>query len=228
MLKLVNGTKKFRTGNGERIIFRDVSLSLAPGERLGLVGPSGTGKSTLAQVMALLMPLDHGHVELAGVPVRDHGLQVPPVVRRQIQLIWQSPRLASDVRLRLREIILEPLAANGLLPRQKEKRQELLSHWQERVGLTDELLRRFPHEVSDGQLQRACLARALVLQPRYIICDEMTSMLDVSTQASLLQTLADEQQERDVGLLLISHDRELVEHWCTRVIELKDGRLIER
>jgi peptide/nickel transport system ATP-binding protein len=140
-----------------------------------------------------------------------------------VQLLWQSPRLATDPRLRLQEIILEPLAACGDLPAGKAERTAILEHWMARVGLTPELLERNPHEVSDGQLQRACLARALVLRPRYLICDELSSMLDVSTQASLLEAIASEQREREMGVLLITHDRVLAQHWCDDVVELQSN-----
>jgi peptide/nickel transport system ATP-binding protein len=129
--------------------------------------------------------------------------------------------MASDPRLRLRDLMLEPLAANRLLPRERAAQAEILDYWTAQVGLTSELLQRQPHEVSDGQLQRACLARALILEPTYLIGDELSSMLDVSTQAALLQVIADEQSRRDLGVLLVSHDRALLRHWCHRVVELQ-------
>ncbi|HEY8491048.1 MAG TPA: dipeptide/oligopeptide/nickel ABC transporter ATP-binding protein [Dehalococcoidia bacterium] len=225
MLEAEGLTKEYRTPQGQVRALVDVSLGLAPGERLGLVGRSGSGKSTLAQVLAMLLPPDRGRLAVDGRAVPGWRLRAPAELRRAVQLVWQSPRLATDPRLRLREIILEPLAAAGLLPRDRRARADLLARWTERVGLTGELLERYPHEVSDGQLQRACLARALILQPRYLICDEISSMLDVSTQAALLRIIAEEQEARPLGVLLISHDRTLVRHWCTRVVELADGRL---
>lgn len=226
MLRADGIAKYFPSRHGVVRAVDGASLELAPGERVGLVGPSGSGKSTLARVLALLLRPDRGQVSIDGQVVKSWGVRAPRELRRQVQLIWQSPRLATDPRLRLRDIILEPLAANGLMPRGTAERQRLLTFWAERVGLTEELLERFPHEVSDGQLQRACLARALIIRPRYLICDEISSMLDVSTQAALLKTIAAEQQERELGVLLISHDRVLVDHWCTRVVELADGRLV--
>jgi peptide/nickel transport system ATP-binding protein len=93
--------------------------------------------------------------------------------------------------------------------------------------MTAELADRFPHEVSDGQLQRACLARALILEPRYLVCDEMSSMLDVSTQASLLEVIAERQRATDMGVLLVTHDHVLAEHWCDRIVELEAGRVVD-
>ena len=152
-----------------------------------------------------------------------------------MQLIWQSPRLSCDPRLRLRDIILEPLRAQGELPAGgggggrglsrlagREAQEEVLRSWSGRAGLSPELLGRYPHEVSDGQLQRACLARALILRPGYLVCDEVSSMLDVSTQAAPLDVLAAEQARRPLGILLITHDRALAHHWCQDTVELHD------
>jgi peptide/nickel transport system ATP-binding protein len=125
-------------------------------------------------------------------------------------------------------MILEPLAANRMLSNSSTERQATLDLWSERVGLTGELLSRHPHAVSEGQLQRACLARALVLQLRDLICDELTSSLDVSTQAALLKVISDEQGQRELGVLLITHDRVLANHWCTRIVEIRNGKLVEK
>ncbi|QSB14688.1 ATP-binding cassette domain-containing protein [Natronosporangium hydrolyticum] len=198
-----------------------VDLSLPAGGRIGLVGPSGSGKSTLALVLALLLAPDAGRVELDGEPVPGAGLSLPKRLRRRVQLLWQSPRAATDPRLRLGQLLLEPLAAHRELPPRPD-RPELLRRLSEPVGLTPELLRRYPHEVSDGQLQRAALARALALRPGYLICDEPTAMLDVSSQAGLLATLAEQQRSHGLGILLVTHDRLLADHWCEQVLDLRE------
>ena len=130
--------------------------------------------------------------------------------------------MAVDPRLRVGDAILEPLAASDLLPRAAGERRAVLASWAQRVGLTDDLLERFPHEVSEGQLQRACLARALVVEPRYLICDELSSMLDVSTQAALLEAIAAEQEQRALGVLLITHDRVLADAWCDAIVDIRE------
>lgn len=221
MLRLQGVCKSYRKAKSTVPVLKNVSLDLHPGQRLGLVGPSGSGKSTLARIAALLLPADEGTITIDGDMVKGWGLGVPSKTRTKVQLIWQSPRTAVDARLRLRQIILEPLLANGWLSSDRKEQWNALETWQERVGLTDELLDRFPHEVSDGQLQRACLARALIVKPNYLICDEISSMLDVSTQAALLEVIRSEQDQRDLGVLLISHDNLLIEHWCTRIIKLE-------
>jgi peptide/nickel transport system ATP-binding protein len=226
MLVAENILKQYRVQSGVVHALEGVSVSLDAGERLGLLGRSGSGKSTLGMVMAFLLPPDSGRVVLDGAPVRGWGVGAPRGVRRQVQLMWQSPRLAVDPRLRLRDVMLEPLRACGELPAGKAERATLLEAWATRVGLTEELLERHPHEVSDGQLQRACLARALVLNPRYLVCDEISSMLDVSTQAALLQTIAIRQEEQGFGVLFITHDLVLAQHWCRRVVRLEAGKVV--
>jgi len=123
-----------------------------------------------------------------------------------------------DPRATLRQIMTEPLHATGRSAQAPAAVAELA----ERVGLTPELLDRAPHEVSDGQLQRACLARALVLRPRYLLCDEMTAMVDASTTAALVGVVRAEVTERGVGVLAISHDEELLDVWADRVVSLRD------
>jgi peptide/nickel transport system ATP-binding protein len=214
--------KRYAAGGREVTPLSGVSLSLRPGERLGLFGRSGSGKSTLARILALVQPADRGTVSVDGQAVSGWGVRVPRALRRQVQLIWQSPRLSCDPRLRLRDIILEPLRAQGELPAGRDSQEEVLRSWSGRAGLSPELLGRYPHEVSDGQLQRACLARALILRPGYLVCDEVSSMLDVSTQAALLDVLAAEQARRPLGILLITHDRALAHHWCQETVELHD------
>ena len=145
------------------------------------------------------------------------GGRAPRELRHRVQLVFQAPRQSVDPRLRVGDAILEPLRASRL-PLVD------LTAAAARVGLTPDLLERFPHEVSEGQLQRACLARALIVRPRYLICDELSSMLDVSTQAALLQAIADEQSERELGVLLITHDHVLAEHWCDTIIDIRSAR----
>jgi peptide/nickel transport system ATP-binding protein len=188
-----------------------VDLIVEPGAVIGLAGPSGCGKSTLARVLALLHAPWGGAVEIDGDRARGVRYRAPRELRTAVGVMFQNPRLAVDPRLPLREIVAEPLLATG---RRHDPAWEGELH--ERVGLTAELLGRQPHEVSDGQLQRACLARALVLRPRYLICDEMTAMLDASTTAALVGVVA-EQARGGTGVLAVSHDEELLSVWADRV-----------
>lgn len=193
-------------------VVRGAHLTLRPGESLGLLGPSGCGKSTLARVAALLHRPDRGTVALDGRAMTGFRHRAPRSLRVTVGVVFQQPRLSADPRLRLRELVAEPLRATG---RRKEV-QARVSELTERVGLGPDLLTRRPHEVSDGQLQRACLARALVLRPRWLVCDEMTAMLDASTTAALVRVVEEYRAETGAGLLAVGHDPVLLERWCDR------------
>ena len=202
---------------GTRTVLDRVDLRVAPGETVGLRGPSGSGKSTLARVLALLHRPDHGHVSLDGTPVTGARHRVPPSVRTRVALVFQSPRAAADPRLTLADLIAEPLRATGTGRRRAHERVADLA---DRVGLTPDLLTRRPPAVSDGQLQRACLARALAHRPAYLVCDEATAMLDASTQAHLAAVVTDHQHRHGAGVLLITHDPALMRRWADRVHDL--------
>ncbi len=193
-----------------------VDLDVAPGEVVGLAGPSGCGKSTLARVLALLLPPWAGEIRLDGEPVRRFRHAAPRGQRTSVAVVFQQPRLSVDPRFRLREVIAEPLHATG----RGQGSGELVNELAATVDLTGELLDRRPHEVSDGQLQRACLARALALRPRYLICDEMTAMVDASTTAALVRVVTDHAARTGAGVLAISHDEALLTVWARRTARL--------
>ncbi|WP_373299289.1 ATP-binding cassette domain-containing protein [Streptomyces phaeofaciens] len=203
-------------GSSERTpVARDVSLTITPGEAVGLLGPSGCGKSTLARVAALLHRPDSGTLVLEGTPVRRWRHRAPREQRTAVGIVFQQPRLSADPRLRLHDLIAEPLRATG----RREAVPDRVPELAEAVGLTPDLLSRRPHEVSDGQLQRACLARALVLRPRWLVCDEMTAMLDASTTAALVTVVEDYRRTTGAGLLAVGNDRVLLRRWCDRTAD---------
>ncbi|GHB16985.1 ABC transporter ATP-binding protein [Streptomyces viridiviolaceus] len=195
-------------------VIRDVSLTVAPGEAVGLLGPSGCGKSTLARVAALLHRPDAGTLVLDGEPVRRWRHRAPREQRTAFGVVFQQARLSADPRLALSDLIAEPLRATG----RREGAADRVGELAATVGLTADLLGRRPHEVSDGQLQRACLARALVLRPRWLVCDEMTAMLDASTTAALVRVVEDYRAATGAGLLAVGHDRALLDRWCDRTV----------
>ncbi|WP_190126735.1 ABC transporter ATP-binding protein [Streptomyces inusitatus] len=197
-----------------RPVVREVSLTLAPGEAVGLLGPSGCGKSTLAKVAALLHRPYAGRVVIDGEPARGWRHTAPRAQRTAIGVVFQQPRMSADPRLPLRDLIAEPLRATG----RRDEVPARVGELADTVGLTGELLGRRPHEVSDGQLQRACLARALVLRPRWLICDEMTAMLDASTTAALVAVVEEYRAAEGAGLLAVGHDSILLERWCDRTV----------
>ncbi|MFB0629596.1 ABC transporter ATP-binding protein [Streptomyces sp. AB3(2024)] len=201
-----------------RPVVRDAHLALRPGEALGLLGPSGCGKSTLARVAALLHRPDRGTVVLGGRTVTGFRHRAPRSLRTEVGVVFQQPRLAADPRLRLRDLVAEPLRATG----RGRGAEAAVDGLAERVGLGPDLLARRPHEVSDGQLQRACVARALVLRPRWLVCDEMTAMLDASTTAALVAAVEAYRRETGAGLLAVGHDPVLLGRWCDRTAHWSD------
>ncbi|GAA2372360.1 ABC transporter ATP-binding protein [Streptomyces carpaticus] len=201
-------------------VVRDISLRVAAGEALGLLGPSGCGKSTLARVAALLHRPRTGTVHLAGRRATGFRHRAPRAQRTRVGVVFQQPRQAADPRLTLHDLIAEPLRATGdttALPAR-------VAALADATGLGTELLYRRPHQVSDGQLQRACLARALVLRPALLICDEMTAMLDASTTAALVAVVEDYRRDTGAALLAVGHDRALLHRWCDRLQEFPRER----
>ncbi|MEV7227076.1 MULTISPECIES: ATP-binding cassette domain-containing protein [Polymorphospora] len=211
MLTAKGITAGYRRG---RPVLSGMDIEVAPGEIVGLAGPSGCGKSTLVRVLALLQRPWAGTVTVDGTEVRRFRYAAPRAARTAIGVVFQSPRRSVDPRLCLRDVVAEPLRATG---RGDAAR---VTEVAELVGLTADLLGRLPHEVSDGQLQRACLARALVLRPRYLICDEMTAMLDASSTAGLVQAVRAVTADEGLGVLAVSHDEDLLAVWAGRVVRL--------
>ena len=204
----------------------DVSFEVWPGEVFGLVGESGSGKSTIARMIAGLYEVDGGSVVFDGETVSDHSNQkVLNAYRRKIQMIFQDPYSSLNPRMRVSDIIAEPIRHLNLLSGKavKARVDELL----DRVGLGAEAGAKYPHEFSGGQRQRISIARALATQPTLLICDEPTSALDVSIQAQILNILKDLQQYLNVTMLFISHDLPVVRQMCDRVAVMKNGRLVE-
>ncbi len=201
-----------------------VSLTINQGETFALVGESGCGKSTIARAIVGLVPHE-GRIEVAGRAL--HGLTAEGrrALCRDVQMVFQDPMAALDPRMRVGDLVAEPLAIHGIGTEAERRRRtaELF----ERVGLPAEAMARYPHEFSGGQRQRICIARALALQPKLIICDESVSALDVSVQARVLALL--EELKRDLGIayLFISHDMAVVENIADRVGVMYLGQIVE-
>jgi len=201
-----------------------VSLSVAPGETLGLVGESGCGKSTLCRTVLQLIEPTSGSVRFEGQElVGRRGRELRPL-RREMQMIFQDPYASLNPRKRVGQIVGAPLALHGASGRElRSQVQELL----ERVGLSSEHMNRFPHEFSGGQRQRIGIARALALQPKLIICDEPVSALDVSIQAQIINLLEDLQDEFDLTYVFVAHDLGVVRHVSDRIAVMYLGKIVE-
>lgn len=207
-------------GYGSEPVLRGVNLTVESGQFLGLQSPSGTGKSTLVRALALLLAPMAGRVEVDGIAINGTGFAVPRAIRQRIGIVFQSPRAATDCRLTLRQIIAEPLAhrAGKLRPTWFGDEVLQLAH---AVHLTEDLLSRRPHQVSDGQLQRACVARAMALRPEVLLCDEPTAALDPPTAAAVvaaITTLA----VGGTAVVFASHDQRLLSAAADRTVHLAD------
>ena len=206
-------------------VLRGVDLQLDAGEAVALVGASGCGKSSLGRCLLGLHPVDAGSVRFAGRELRGLPERALRPLRRHLQLVFQDPRGALDPRQRVGAIVAEPLITFTLVPRRR--RAARVAELLERVGLEEELVGRFPHELSGGQLQRVCIARALASGPRLLVADEPTSSLDLIAQARILELLAGLRDD-GLALLLITHDLRLVPALCERVLVLDEGVIVER
>jgi peptide/nickel transport system ATP-binding protein len=202
----------------------DVTFEIPKGETLGLVGESGCGKSTLARtVLRLLEPTD-GAVYFKGNDLATMGGEALRSMRQDMQMIFQDPQSSLDPRMKVGPIVEEPMKAHGLYRGDREGRvRELLA----KVGLDPQHYNRYPHQFSGGQRQRINLARALAVNPDFIVCDEPTSALDASIQAQVLNTMRDLQDEFGLTYLFISHDLSVIRHISDRVAVMYLGQLVE-
>ncbi|TGU94938.1 ABC transporter ATP-binding protein [Mesorhizobium sp. M00.F.Ca.ET.151.01.1.1] len=201
-----------------------VSFSIAPNETLALVGESGCGKSTTAKALAGLVPYS-GDIVVGGRNLSGLGRDERKAVRRDVQMIFQDPFASLDPRMRVGDLVAEPLVIHGIAS--KEERRERVAALFDRVGLSSDQMELYPHEFSGGQRQRVCIARALALRPKLIIADESVSALDVSVQARVLDLLKELQREFGVAYLFISHDMAVVENISDRVAVMYLGQIVE-
>ncbi|NJL00946.1 MAG: ABC transporter ATP-binding protein [Spirulinaceae cyanobacterium SM2_1_0] len=203
-----------------------VSFQVYPGETLGLVGESGCGKSTLARALLCLQPSLHGEIVFDGQDLRRLSTRQLRRWRRQMQIVFQNPYNSLDPRQSVGRAIAEPLAIHRTLKSERQRR-ERVDYLLNRVGVDPNAYKRFPHEFSGGQRQRICIARALALNPRFIICDESVSALDVSVQAQVLNLLKELQAEFQLTYIFISHDLSVVKFMSDRIMVMNAGNIEE-
>jgi peptide/nickel transport system ATP-binding protein len=202
----------------------DVSLAVPGGSSIGIVGESGSGKSTLVRILCGLQDLQRGDVRFAGKPLQDWlSKQRAREFRMKNQFVFQDPASSFDPRLRLGTSLAEPVKS---LERRSPSGDEM-ARWLEEVGLVPEMLRRYPHQLSGGQLQRMAIARALSVSPEILYADEPTSALDVSIQAQVLNLLMELRRSHKLTLVLVSHDLAVVSRLCDSVVVMRDGRVEE-
>ena len=199
---------------GKAPIYQGLDFSIEPGERVALQAPSGFGKTTLCRMLAGYLQPTAGHILLDGNPLPKRG--VCPV-----QLVWQHPEKAVDPRMRMAVMLAEAGVGHKRLrslcdEALSQDHRELLG----RLGIQDKWLTRFPHELSGGELQRFCIARALATRPRYLIADEISTMLDALTQAQIWHVLLEESAAQNMGVILVSHSPSLTERVATRMVRL--------
>lgn len=205
---------------------RDVSFDLGPGETLGIVGESGCGKSTLGRAILQLIPAASGQVVWLGEPISGLSKGEMRGKRADMQIIFQDPLASLDPRMTVGEIIAEPLLVHRPQLKAKERRARVEAIMQ-RVGLRLDTINRYPHEFSGGQAQRIGIARAMILEPKLIVCDEPVSALDVSIQSQILNLLKKLQREFGLSLIFISHDLSVVRYISHRVMVLYLGKVME-
>lgn len=233
ILDVRNISKKFVSernfwGKPKKIIHavNDLSFALKKSETLGIVGESGSGKSTVSKAILQLIKPDSGEIDFQGQRLDLMALRDLRKVRKHIQYIFQDPYSSLNPRLTVGFAIQEPMKIHNIRE-SKAKRKEFALELLEKVGMSAEHYDRYPHEFSGGQRQRICIARALALEPKVLVCDEIVSALDVSVQAQVLNLLVDLRKELELSMIFVTHDLSIVRFLCERTLVMRKGEKVE-
>ncbi|AMT93434.1 glutathione ABC transporter ATP-binding protein [Brevibacterium linens] len=222
--RVFRGRGLFGRGRSQVTALGGIDFTVASGARLGIVGESGSGKSTLLNILSGLDRPTTGHVRVGDIRVEAASSQALRRLRQNLQIVFQDPFASLDPRMRIADIVAEPLIAAGV---DKDERTARVEEMIAAVDLDADSLRRYPHQFSGGQRQRISIARALVTRPQILVADEPVSALDVSVRAQVLNLLTDLVDEYALTLLFVSHDLGVVKHLCSEVIVMKSGQIIE-
>lgn len=226
LLQISHLTKSFSDGKEDEYkAVDDVSFELFPGEKLAIIGESGSGKTTVVNMITRLLDSTDGKILLDGEDITHYKRNKMKNIYRKMQMVFQTPTESFDPRCRLGDAVAESLRNVGM---PKKEAMEIVKELFKQCGLPEDFMKRYPHEVSGGQCQRAAIARAIAIKPRLLILDEATSALDVTVQAEILQLLDALQEERQMSYLFICHDIALVQNFCDRVLVMYQGEIVEQ
>lgn len=229
MLEFKNVTKQYHSGVFGTYITKavdSVSFSIDANERIGLLGESGCGKSTIARLATKLLYPSKGNIVFNGNDINRMSAGEIKEYRRDVQIVFQNPQQIFNPRMKLYDTIAEPLRLYKLTKCPKEEKEKI-DEYMSMFGLTDDILSRYPKEISGGQAQRIAIMRIIMLEPKLIIADEPTTMLDVSVQAQILRLLQNIMDVNKTALLFVSHDLDVIRAMCQKIIVMKDGRILE-
>lgn len=227
ILEVKNLKKYFNTPKGLLHAVDGVTFSIERGKTLGVVGESGCGKSTTGRVVLRLLEATDGEIIFEGKNIREYGKAEMVKLRQEMQIIFQDPYASLNPRMTISEIIAEPLIIHKKC-KNKEEVQEKVAKLMEIVGLSKRLINTYPHELDGGRRQRIGIARALALNPKFIVCDEPVSALDVSIQAQVLNLMKDLQEEFGLTYMFITHDLSVVKHFSDDIAVMYLGELVEK
>lgn len=226
LLRVENLKKYFRTPNGTLHAVDDVSFTINEGDTLGVVGESGCGKSTLGRTVLMLTEPTDGKIIFEGKDITNISAKESRELRKKMQIIFQDPYSSLDPRMSVLELITDPL--NIFREQSKSERTKRVYELMDMVGLARRFAFSYPHELDGGRRQRVGIARALALNPKFIVCDEPVSALDVSIQAQILNLLQDLQKERGLTYIFVTHDLSVVKHISTDILVMYIGVMVEK